>query len=390
MKYRLGVIFGGKSVEHEISVITAVQVMANLNTDKYDIIPIYITKDLQWYTGAMLKDIQSYKDFDLIKRYAAKVNMVNKDGRYILQKTRFFKLEIAEIDLVLPIVHGCNMEDGTIQGFLNIIGVPYVGSDIYTSAIGQDKVFMKQIFKANNIPITEYKHFMAKDYYQEKEKVIKKLISMDFPLIVKPATLGSSIGITKADTKEELVAAIDEAVKYDSKIVVERVVDNLVEVNCSVLGGDERIQTSEIEEIIKTDKILSYKDKYQGSAVTSGKGLVASRRIIPARLNKDLLKEVSNLAIKVFECFNCLGVVRIDFLVDKKSKKVYVNEINTIPGSLSYYLWEPKNINYTELLDEIIRITIRNYKRKVNMISSFDTNILSSLSKNGFTGSKSK
>ena len=196
MKIKVGVIYGGKSVEHEISVISAVQAMNYMDEEKYDIVPIYITKDLEMYTGGMLKDIESYRDLSLIKKYAKKVNLVNKKGRFVLQKTSWFKKEINEIDIALPIVHGQGTEDGTIQGYLELLGIPYVGSNVASSAVGQDKVFMKQIFEANNIPTKKYIWFFDAEYEHDKDNVVKRINKLEYPIIIKPATLGSSIGIS--------------------------------------------------------------------------------------------------------------------------------------------------------------------------------------------------
>ena len=338
MKIKVGVIYGGKSVEHEISVISAVQAMNFMDEEKYDIVPIYITKNLEMYTGGMLKDIDSYRDLSLIKKYAKKINLVNKKGRFVLQKTSWFKREINEIDIALPIVHGQGTEDGTIQGYLELLGIPYVGSNVVSSAVGQDKVFMKQIFEANNIATKKYIWFFDTEYEHDKNNVVKRINKLEYPIIIKPATLGSSIGISIVRNEDELDDKLNEAFKYTTKVLVEEVVTNLTEVNVSVLGNYDHMQTSVIEEVIKGDDILSYKDKYIGNAKGSTKGMVTTRRIIPARIDKKLEEEVLELAKKVFLVLNNRGIVRIDFLIDNKKKKVYVNEINTIPGSLSYYL----------------------------------------------------
>jgi len=390
MKIKIGVIYGGKSVEHEISVISAVQAMGYIDSEKYDVIPIYITKNLEWYTGDMLKDIASYKDFALIKRYAKKINLVNKNGRFILQSTKLFKREINEIDLAFPIVHGAGMEDGSIQGYLEILGIPYVGSNVYASVVGQDKVFMKQIFEANRIPYTNYVWFFENEYFENKEELLKRINKLKYPLIVKPATLGSSVGITKVSKKEDLCDAIEEAIRYDVKIDVEEMIEDLTEVNASVLGTYEKLDVSEIEEVIKEDEILSYNDKYIGGNKCKGasKGMVSTRRIMPARLSKSMKEEVEELSRKVFLALNSAGVVRIDYLIDNKRNRIFVNEINTIPGSLAFYLWEPKNISYTELLDSMITSAIKTYKKKSKMTYSFETNILENFDRNGLKGAK--
>lgn len=389
MKIKLGVIFGGKSVEHEISIISAVQAMEYMDTDKYEIIPIYITKDKQWYTGGMLTDIESYRDFSLIKKYAKKVNLINKNGRFALQSTGFFKREINEIDLAFPIVHGYGMEDGSIQGYLELVGVPYVGSNIFASSVGQDKVFMKQLFEANHIPVCKYTYFFDNDYLKNKEEIIQKISALKYPVILKPARLGSSVGIKKVDREEDLPSAIEEVLGYDNKILVEEMILDLTECNCAVLGNYTKSQTSVIEEVLKEDEILSYKDKYiGGSKGSSTKGMTSARRIMPARITDAQKEEISSLSLQAFRVLNNSGVVRFDFLLDKKNSKIYLNEANTCPGSLSYYLWDGKNISYPELLEEMITIAIKEFKNKSKKITSFETNILQNQGIKGLKGMK--
>lgn len=389
MKIKIGVLFGGKSVEHEISIISAVQAMNYIDDEKYEVVPIYITKKLEFWTGAMLKDIESYKDFKLIQKFAKKVHLVNKRGRFVLQKASFIKREINDIDLAFPIVHGEGVEDGTIQGYFELLGIPYIGSNIYASAVGQDKVFQKQIFEANDIPITKYVWFFENEYYDEKENLFKKINKLNYPLIIKPSKLGSSIGISIVKNKDDLNKAIEEAVQYDNKIIVEEALENLTEVNCAVLGNYEKMITSEIEEVLKEDEILSYNDKYIGSSKgASSKGMASTRRILPARINDETKNTILELSKKVFKVLNNSGVARIDYLIDNKKNKIYVNEINSIPGSLSYYLFEPIQISYPELLESLITTAIKEYKKKSKMTVSFETNILKNYSSNGLKGIK--
>lgn len=390
MKLKIGVIFGGESVEHEVSIISAVQAMKALDSDKYEIIPIYITKNKEWYTGNVLKEIENYQDLDNLKRYAKRIVLYNKNGVFVLQAKKGFKRVVAEIDIAFPIVHGVNVEDGTIAGYLSLIGVPFVGSDIYASTVGQDKIFMKQIFEAEKMPITKYEWFFDCEYKDNQKDVLNKLKKLKFPVIVKPSKLGSSVGISIVKKEDGLERAIEEAMQYDSKIVVEEMVQNLVEVNCSVLGNYEYQQTSEIEQVISSDEFLTYKDKYLGNSKGGkSKGMVSTNRKIPADIEDDLRKEVRDLAKKTFRILNSAGVCRIDFLIDKEKKKVYVNEINTIPGSLSFYLWEPIGKNYTTLLDDLISLAIKDYKRKSKIMYSFETNILKNFH-NGLKGAKGK
>ena len=391
MKIKLGVLFGGISVEHEISIITAIQAMSSIDEMKYDVIPIYIAKNGTWYSGMMLKDMKIYSDMDLLKRYAKEVVLYKRDGRFILQNKRgFFRKDITEIDICFPIMHGTYGEDGNLQGYLETIGIPYCEADTYAAVVGQDKVFMKQIWKESGVPVVKFDWFYDYDYNKNPDKIIERLEKIGYPLIVKPARLGSSVGITVCKDNSELREAIEEAIQYDTKILVEEVVKNLVEVNISVLGNYQKQSLSVIEEVGSSNKLLTYEDKYIGGAKGSGpsKGMASAKRIIPARISDKLSKEVNEIAIKAYRSLSATGVVRIDFLIDKKNEKVYANEINSIPGSLSFYLWNKTDKEYPELLEDIINLGIRDYKNKNSKVHSFDTNILSNFSSNSAKGVK--
>lgn len=368
MKLKIGVIFGGRSVEHEISVITALQAMDNIDKEKYEVVPIYITKNLEWYTGGMLRHLDSFKDFDLIKRYARRVNLVNKNGRFVLQTTGLIARELNEIHLAFPMVHGANCEDGTIQGYLQTIGIVYTGNNIYASSVGQDKVFMKQILDYNKIPIIKYEWFLSDEYEDNQEELFKRLDKLKYPLILKPATLGSSVGIEIINRKEELSEAINRIIKFDKKIVVEEKLDNVIEYNCSVLKHKGKILTSEIEEII-FDGVRTYEEKI----VLTEENI---KREYPAKISKDLEKEIRKISIDTFKLLDNSGVIRVDFIYDKNTKKLYVNEVNTIPNCFSHHLWEEHNISYRELLDILINDAINEVNKNEDMTFVLDSDLL--------------
>ena len=390
MKIKVGVIFGGETVEHEVSIITAVQAMEQINKDKYEIVPIYISKDRIWYTGKMLMDIDVYQDFNDLKRYAKEVVLVKTKDGFNLQSTKgLFRKNITDIDIAFPIVHGNNAEDGTLQGYLDSVGIPYVGSRVLGSALGQDKVIMKQIFKDAKLPIVDYLWFFDTEYVDDCDKIFEKVEKLGYPVIVKPATLGSSVGITYVKDDKSLANAIEEAMKYDIKVVVEKAVPNLIEVNCSVFGNYSHQETSVIEEVTSDEDFLTFADKYiggsKGKLKGASKGMASASRIIPARISKDLEQKIKETSKSAFVALNLSGVCRIDYLIDKKTNKFYINEPNTIPGSLSFYLWEPTGKKYTELLDEMITLAIKDYKNRARKIYSFESNILSNY---GIKGSK--
>lgn len=399
MKIKVGVIYGGESVEHEVSIISAVQAMNKMDQEKYEIVPIYITKDREWYTGEMLRDIEVYQDLSLIKKYATNVVLYYRDGAYVLQKKGFFKRIIKDIDIAFPIVHGTNVEDGVLQGYLQSIGIPFVGCDVYASVVGQDKVFMKNIFEAKDLPMPKYVWFYDIDYKRDTNEILKSIKTLKYPLIIKPATTGSSVGISVAKDEEELIEAIDNAIQYDSKIVVEEVVKNLKEVNISVLGNYENQKVSAIEEVFSGSKFLTYEEKYVGEGkikgkfgvktpMKSSKGMLSASRKLPADLTDKQQKEIEDIAIEAFRTLGTSGCCRIDFLIDEKTKKVYINEINSIPGSFAFYLWEAKGVDYTNLLDDMINIGIKDYKKRTSKTHSFDTNILKGFAANGLKGAK--
>ncbi len=372
MRINIGVIFGGKSVEHEISIISAVEAMGYLDENKYNIIPIYIDKENNWWTGMHLKDIVNYRDIALVKRYAKKVALIKHDNRIILQSLGFMKKNLYVIDLVMPIGHGPYMEDGSIQGYLNILDIPYVGPEVLPAAIGQDKVIMKQLLEFNNIPVTNYTWWTDKEFQKDKKGCLEKISNLKYPLYVKPASLGSSIGISKVENETSLLTAIKNVFKYDRKIIIEEAIKNVKEVNISVLGDFEKTEVSGIEEINCSGEFYSFKEKY---VENYSKTVTSSRKTKPI-LSKEMLEDLKRYAKETFKILNGKGVARIDFLIDDKNKTIYVNEINTIPGSLSGYLWLEKKKPQSELLEDLIKIAIDNYKEKQKLSLSLPGNLL--------------
>ena len=388
MKLRVGVIFGGKSVEHEVSVISALQAIDSLDKSKYDIVPIYVSKNKDLYTGKELLKIEKYKDLESVKKVSRLVTLCKINNEFCLVALNGLRKVVDKIDVAFPIVHGQNVEDGTIAGYLETIGVPYVGSKVLGSALGQDKVVLKQVLQSNDIPVTDYVWFYDNEYIMSKDIYLEKISKMGYPVVVKPACLGSSVGITFVKDDSSIEEAIEEAMEYDKKVLVEKAVENLVEVNCSVLGNYEKQEVGVLEEVMSSNDILTYKDKYVGNSKTKGasKGMVSADRIIPARIDKKLVQEIEYLSTLAFRALNLSGVCRIDFLIDSKKNKVYVNEPNIIPGSLAFYLWEPKGKKYASLLDDLITLAIKDYKNANKKVSHFDTNILENF--NGVKGMK--
>ena len=394
MKIHVAVLFGGKSVEHEVSVISALQAIQSMNKDKYAVYPIYITKKNELYWGEDLDKIEEYKNIPALLQKSTKINIVTDGSKTYLvpqQQKRFSKAKpIACIDVAFPIVHGTNVEDGALQGVLKTLNLPFVGCDVLASAICMDKFAMKIMLKEAGFPVLDGIRFTAQDYKNEEKILADTESRFGYPVIVKPVDLGSSVGISKAENRQELEDALELAFQFADKILIEPAVVNLKEINCSVLGDYTAAEASELEEPISADKILSYKDKYMdGGKKTGGsKGMSSLKRKIPAEIPAETAEKIKEIAVNAFKYLDCNGVVRIDFLMDSKTGEFWINEFNTIPGSLAFYLWEPKGVSYTNLLDRLSSLALKRQPSNEEITYSFDTNILSSASFGGAKGSK--
>lgn len=373
MKLRVGVAFGGQSVEHEISILSAMQVMHALDKEKYEVIPMYFSKEKTLFSDPSLKDLKRYKDLLVLEKQCVSYHLIRDQQHVYLEadSRRFFQKKI-ELDIVLPVMHGTNGEDGVFQGYLEMIGIPYCGSAVLGAAIGQDKVIMKQVLMHAHIPVIDWCYVTCFD--ELDEVFYKRIEHLNYPVILKPANLGSSIGIQYVSSKEQLNDALQEAFRYDEKVVIEHAIEHLKEINASVMGDLSHSEVSVLEEVNKHDHILSFHDKYEGNG--KSKGMVSASRNIPANISKEIQEQIETLAKRTFKELHAKGIARIDFMVDEDTKQIYVNEINTIPGSLSFYLWEPKGITFTRLLDRIIAIGLDNYRRQQQRITSYSTNIL--------------
>ena len=369
MKLSIGVIFGGRSLEHDLSVLTAIQAMDNIDKERYEVVPIYITKDLTFYSGGMLRYIDSYKDFRLIDRYATKVNLINKNGKFILQTTGLIKRVYKEIHLAFPMVHGKYTEDGSIIGYLETLGIPVVGSDIYSSSLCQDKVFTKEVLNGNDIPVVDYVYFSDSDYKLDKEDIFKKIEELSYPLIIKPARLGSGIGIEIVNRKEELESSIEKAMKNDERVLVEEYIADRREFNMAVLLSKGKLIGSVIEEIIK-DEPCNYYDKYRKDNEDD-----TFKRIFPADISKTLTEEIEKTSKKTYKVLALSGVARVDYVYDNKKKKLYVNEVNTIPNFFSHHLFDDKNIDYRELLGIMIKEAIDKIHKENDMVKDIEDNL---------------
>jgi D-alanine-D-alanine ligase len=390
MKIKLAVFFGGKSVEHEVSVITALQAISSLDTSKYEIIPVYIDKNNCMYTGIMTARIESYADIELLKRQSIRVFPVRDGERFFLIKypAGFAKKIIAEIDVAFPLGHGTNVEDGILQGLLQFLGVPFVGCDVLSSAVGMNKYTQKILLKHEGIPVLDCVKITGAEYLADIDSAVKLIEEkINFPAVIKPVNLGSSVGIKVAENAKNCEEALEHAFLFSNEIIAERAVQNLREINVSVLGDRDYAEASECEEPVAKDKILSYDDKYKNNSKNKNAGMASLSRKIPADISVELREKIRTLAVKSFCALGCSGVARIDFLYDDKNDELYYNEINTVPGSLAFYLWEPAGVKYPDLLDKLISLALKRERENKAINFSFETNILSNV-KLGMKGSK--
>lgn len=393
MKTNIGVFFGGRSTEHEISVISASQAMAAIDREKYDVTPIYISKQGRYYTGDALFDIKNYKNIPALLEKCTQVYMEPSYGDYNVYRTKkgmFGSNVVTKLDVSIPVLHGSNVEDGIFEGVLESIGIPYAGCNTLASANGMDKITMKMILRECGVPVIDYVWFTDKEWFAKRDELIARIEEkIGYPVIVKPANLGSSVGIGRAGNREQLIEKIDVAEKYSSRIIVEHMVDNLKEINCSVLGDCDEYQTSVLEEPIKSAEILSYEDKYMGGT-KGAKGMQASQKRIPADLPEDVTKRIQFLAGETFRVLGCHGVSRVDVIMDEDNGGIYVNEINTIPGSLSFYLWEATGIPFSELMDRLVRLALKRKREQGQKTVSYDQNIfaITGGAKGGVKGAK--
>ena len=390
MKLNVAVFFGGKSTEHEISCISANQAINAIDKEQYDVLPIYISKKNEFYIGEALNDLTNYAKIVKDPETTLTKVCIYKDGASVKVKPiNGFIKNVKTIDVAFNVVHGTNVEDGTLAGFEQMLDIPYTSCDVLGGAIGQDKAIMKDIFKAEGIPMVDYFVVYNYDFENNYKEYFNKAKKLKFPLIAKPANLGSSVGIEVINNENEFKEKILECLNYDFKVVVEKMIKNLKEVNISVMGNVDEAKVSVIEEV--TNGFLDFNKKYQpngskgakklGCKASGSKGMASTVRKVPADISKTQKKTIEEVALKTFRALNGNGCVRIDFMIDTKTKKVYCNEINTIPGSLAFYLWKEVGIDFAQECDVLIRNALNRYAKKSNKTYSFDTSILEGYAK---------
>lgn len=388
MKIKVAMFFGGKSVEHEVSVISGIQAYLAMDTEKYEVTPVYLTKNNEMYVGEQIGNIEAYKDIDALLQKSQRVIMVGGEKvRFVSYPPKKFGKNVEiDVDVAFPVVHGTNVEDGAFQGYLKTVGIPFVGCDVTASAVGMDKYIQKTILDKAGVPVLDAALYTLSDYADMEALLNDAESRFGYPVIVKPVNLGSSVGISVAKDRVELSNSVDDAFHYATKVLIEHAITSLREINCSVLGDENDAIASECEEPLHSKDILSYEDKYVSNAKGgNAKGMASVSRIIPANLSPEDRENVREMAVKSFKALGCNGVARIDFMIDEDTGKLYFNEINTIPGSLAFYLWEPVGVPYSELLDRMITLALKRSRTEKALTFTFDTNILSNA---GFGGAK--
>ncbi len=393
MKIKVGVFFGGKSVEHEVSVISGLQACAAFDREKYEPIPIYITKENELYTGEAVGDISNYKDVPALLKKSTRIFLISEKNQLQLMQyppKKFGSSLVDTIDVAVPVVHGANVEDGSLQGFLQHYNVPMTGCNVAASAVTMDKYVMKAVLQDKGLPVLPCVTLSVWEYQEDEEGACQKIESaLSYPVIIKPVNLGSSVGIKVAKDREGLREALEYAYTFSRKVLVERAITNLREINCAVLGDEESAEASECEEPIAAAEILSYEDKYVSGGKDGGsEGMRSAKRELPANISKERREEIRLLAVRTFQALGCSGVSRIDFMIDADTDTVYVNEINPIPGSLSFYLWEPLGKPYSVLLDDMVRLALKRDREEQGLLTSFDSNILQNAQLSGAKGIK--
>lgn len=390
-KIRVGLFFGGKSVEHEVSVVSALQAYENIDKDKYEVIPIYVDKSGHFFTGHKFLDIKNYKDVQGLLYSSTQIVPANKTTGGFLKQGFLKKFE--PIDVAFPLFHGSFGEDGCVQGIFEMYGIPYVGLDVTGSAVAMDKIMSKALFKELGFNVGKYSWFSRREWIADSSKVLKKIQNeLKFPMFVKPATGGSSIGAGKAKDVDSLQFAIEVASAFSEKIIIEEAFgDGIIEVNCSALGYGE-IKASVCEQPVKSEELLSFSDKYmkggKGKAGKGAGGMETLSRIIPAPISKKLTEKIQEASIEIFRALDGCGVARTDFFVDPKSEKFWVNEVNSPPGSLAFYLWEKSGISYEQLLDNLIEMALERAEQRKKTTYFFESGLLGMMAKGKGLGSK--
>ena len=380
MKKTIAVIFGGVSAEHDVSIITAyIPIIQSLRAlGIFDVLPIYITKDGAWYSDQGMLDLAYFSRPDLtsLLQKQKRVELSLDKGLKILWPGLFPKK--VDVDIVFPAMHGTYGEDGSLMGVLRMANVPFVGCDLSASAVAMDKELTKQVISAEGIPVVPYVWFTKHEWSTHKDQYVQKISQLSFPLFIKPVHLGSSIGITKVKTMSELENALEVAFHYDDKVLVEEGVNNLIEVTLPIMGNED-LQLAGIERPLNKTEFFDFNDKYL-SGGKKGEGVNSQYSEIPADIGEEFAREVKEFGKKTYLSLGCSGTARVDFLIDSVTHKVYVNEVNTLPGSLYAHNWKKMGVSAVDLVSRLIDLAVERFEEKQKLTHTFHSDILKEVS----------
>lgn len=389
-KTTVAVVFGGRSVEHDVSIVTGHQIMQAFDRERYDVVPVYISRDGRWFTGEALRDIKNFED-EIISYKGVESAIISPSVQHhgLLVNPivgRLQKNEIIRLDVVFPALHGSHGEDGTIQGLLELADLPYVGCGVLGSSLANDKAMTKSMLKQNDIPVVPGIVVLRDRWLTDRDGVIQQVAAWGYPVFVKPATLGSSIGVAHVKSADMLPMALDIAASFDDRMIVEKALDDATEINCAVMGNGEDMVASVLEQPVSWDDFLTFEEKY----TRGGGGMKSAERIIPAPLSDEMTARVQSLAQETFRVVGGRGTARIDFLLDESNDTVYVNEINTMPGSLAFYLWQESAMSNQAVVDRLVQLAMDTHAAKRRNTYNYQTSLVSLTASRGLKGAKGK
>lgn len=389
-KTTVGVVFGGRSVEHDVSVVTGHQIMRAFDSARYEVVPIYIDRDGRWFTGDRLLDLKSFSN-EVVSLAGVQPAIISPSVQHHglilnpLPSGFLARSQIKRLDVVFPAIHGSHGEDGTLQGLLEMADIPYVGCGVLASAIANDKLMTKTVLRQHDIAVVDAVAFTRGEWLDDPDAVIDRITAaLPYPLFVKPVTLGSSIGIGRVSDETLLRASIEVAANLDRHIMVEAAVTNCVEINCAVLGGDGQVRASVLEQPVSWEQFLTYEEKY----LRGGEGMKSAERLIPAPISPELTERIQQTAIRAFRALDGRGIARIDFLVQPESGSVFLNELNTMPGSLAFYLWQATDIEPTALVHQLVELAREAHAEKRRSTYNYQTNLIGITAARGLKGVK--
>ena len=389
-KTTVGVIFGGRSVEHDVSVVTGHQVMQALNPERYEVVPIYIDRDGRWFTGQPLRDLKNYDD-EIFRLPGVQRTILSPSTQHHgllnnpVPSGLFSRSQVQRLDVVFPAIHGSHGEDGTLQGLLELADIAYVGCGVMASALANDKQMTKVVLRQHGVPVVDAVDVTRADWFDRPDHVIQRVREqLDYPVFVKPVTLGSSIGIGRATDEAMLRAAMDVAANLDSRILVEAAIQYGVEINCAVLGNGDAIQASVLEQPLSWDAFLTYEEKY----MRGNEGMKSAERIIPAPITPEMTEHIQKLARQAFIAIGGRGTARIDFLARPESGEVFLNEINTLPGSFAFYLWQEAGLSASDIVHKLVELAQDAHADKRRNLYNYRTNLIQLTAQRGLSGVK--